>query len=123
MLHSLLSIIILIGITSCSTTIDKKSKDSLTLKSNNEGIDERPLCKYTEVKGISELVSINSSNYNFIFFPGDNQFEMSKIDIFTLFTKVEIEYLHTQKEIKSIKRKLILGHKKCNDFEFELMPF
>ena len=123
MINFLRIIITLIVVTSCSIAPENESKDSLTDTTVDEERIERPLCKYVEVKGISELDSINLNNYNFIFFPGDNKFEMNKIEITTLFTKDEIEDLHTRKEIKSIKRKLILGHKKCSDFEFELMPF
>ena len=57
MLHILFSIVILIGITSCSTFQDKESEDLLTRNDRDELRIERPLCKYIEVKGISELVN------------------------------------------------------------------
>ena len=123
MINFLRIIITLIVVTSCSIAPENESKDSLTDTTVDEERIERPLCKYVEVKGISELIDISSSDYNFIFFPGDNQFEISRIKISTLFTENEIMHLSTRKEIKSIKRRLILGHENCSEFEFELMPF
>jgi len=123
MLRFLFIIFILIGITSCSTLRNNKSEDSLPTETNFvEGI-ERPLCKYNEIKGISELTKVSSNSHHFIFFPGDNPFEIKNIEIAVLFNKEDIASLHARKEIKSIKRKLILGHKKCKAFEFELMLF
>jgi len=124
MIFKTISLLIILALTTaCSSVIYEDSKDLQTNKILDiEPKKNRPLCKYKEVKGISEITSIEDGRYVFIFFPGDSKFIRVKKQLIQEFTTKEIDQLHVGQEVRSIKHALVSGHSQCLQVEINLIP-
>lgn len=111
------------AISGCNSIRYIDSEDSHTvLISDNESRKSRPLCKYKETKGMSEVVSIDNNHYEFIFFPGDDQFVRSRKQLVIEFPTQELDQLQVGQEIRSIRQFLVSGHTDCSKVDISLVP-
>jgi len=104
----ILTILLVLSGTSCSSfnTILSPT-DSKHLQTEDKNVEmQRPLCTYREIKGIAELSAKKDKLHYFIFYPGDDVFELD----------LE-EELSLGSEYHAIKKSLISGHKDCKKIE------
>ena len=110
-------------LTACNSMNYKISEDSHT--ENYTKIEkevDRPLCKYREVKGISEVLASEREVYEFMFFPGDHKFTRSHKALAMKFSSEKLAEIEVGSEIRSVKQSLVSGHEQCLKVEIQLIP-
>lgn len=76
---------------------------------------QTPICTYKHIKGIAELISENSQQYTFMFYPNNIAFKLSKVQFdssLTIGTELKATYEHLLKGPDSCLKQLprILNH-------------
>jgi len=110
------TVLLVLSVSSCSTfnkvLFPNSNNDIKHLQTKGKHvIKQHPLCTYRENKGIAELSAIKDKIHYFIFYPGD--------DVFELYLEEE---LSLGSEYHAIKNSLISGHKGCQKIEVTIKP-
>ena len=91
------------------TSRKQSTKDIATPKAGDKS---KPLCAYESIKGIAEVTSTSKQAITFKFYPGDQYFNVNRIN-------VPLDNIKIGQELKAIAKTLISGP--CEATEFELL--